>query len=467
LLSGEPVSAPKLSALIGLIALAALALLLWRSERSAPSGEGHAGAATVPSAPPRVERTESGEDGSSKSSDRLAPETAERAELASLEGTLKVSGEDLPLAGFLISIEGGPTRPTDAAGAFEFHGLAPGTARLTVDTSGTFEPLERALELAPGANRVELRLAPRFELSVVVVEQVALPGEARQPIAGASVRLENALETASFFQRKAEFVAGQGGTDARGRCTLSGIAAGEYALVVEAEGHIASRVPLSCRYRDVSSRARPRTILMALAASDRVLRGRVKGPDRQPVAGALVCLDTSTQKQRTFARVVAGVTLPSPPYTFSDSQGAFELPLPEGELQLALIVCGRDLDLSPIARHVVPIEHLEREVAVELASARRVELVVLGPDEDGVVGRLGVSDGVLDYDLVSHPVLAAIPGFVGLLAKPSDFMGSEFRLSLPDGGYEVRFDVGARVLGSWFVQVGEGHPDRIELRLPD
>jgi hypothetical protein len=452
--------------LVGIAAVAALGWLVWRAEfRRVESLDETPSVPAAAHGAPAAERAELETD-ASELARPAQPAPGARAELASLTGTLKVSGENIPLAGFLVSLEGGLTHPTDAQGVFEFQGLAPGPARLRVDTSAAFDPLERSLELAPGANQVELRLTPRFELAVVVVEHGARPGAPRQPLAGASVRLENARETAAFFEREGKLVAGKATTDASGRCALSGLVAGDYVLVAELDGHIPSRVPLACSYRDELARARPRTILMALAPASGVLRGRVKGPDRQPVEGALVCLDTSAQEQRTFPRVIAGVTLPSPPYTISDAEGAFELPLPKGELEIAVIVCSRHPDLSPITRRSVPPEHLEREVAVEIARARRLKLVVLGPEEDVVGGRLSVRAGELAYDLASNPLLAAIPGFVGFFADPLLFTGTEVELSLPDGGCEVRFDGGPGVLGSWFVNVDASSPEVIELRLP-
>ncbi len=395
------------------------------------------------------------------------PSRNARAELASITGTLKVAQEDLPLGGFPITIEGGPTARTDSFGAFEFQGLAPGPARLVVTPIEPFEPLERDVELLPGLNRVELRLVPRFELAVVVVEQASRPGASSQPISGVSVHLEDAFEFAAFLQHEPKIIAAAGVTDANGHCVLSAIPAGDFALVARAEGRIPSRVPVACWYADEKERAAPRSISMAMSASSSVLRGRVRGPGRQPQAGALVCLEVSPDKKRTFARVVAGITPPSPPFTLTDADGAFELPLPDGAFEVALIVCASDPHLSPIARRVVSHEDLEREVAIELKAARPIGLVVHASDGRVVEGQLKVSDGELAYDRVSDHVLALLPGFSEFFGLADDVEGAIPTFALPDGGYEVRLETGSRVLGSWFIQVDASTPDAIELRLPE
>ena len=452
--------------IVGVAAVAALAWMLWRGElrrfedSGGPSetGGSHASRAT--------ESEGRGEVATSDSVPASNPAGGERAELASLTGTLKVAKEDLPLGGFPITIEGGPTVHADPFGEFEFQGLAPGPVHLVVATSEPFEPLERDIELKPGVTFVELRLVPRFELTVIVVEQTAQPGASTQPISGANVRLESASDTEAFWHQDPSYVAGSGVTDTEGRCVLDRIPSGDFALVAQAEGHALSRVPLSCWYGDKTSRARPRSVVLALSTScAALLRGRVKGPDRQPQEGALVCLDPSPNRKRTFTRDLAGITQPSPPYTFTDAEGVFELPLPKDAFEVALVVCGRDERLSPIARRVLSGEDFEREVAIQLVAARRIELRVQGNNSRG---HLKVSDGKLAYDLVSDPTLAAIPGFAKLfVAKGGPHLeGPSGWLSLPDGGYEVSFEGEFGIAGSWFIRVGAGLPTLNEFYVP-
>jgi hypothetical protein len=456
-------SSRAVKSFVGIAAVAALAWLLWRAERQraqAPGGTSpkSASSSTGPS-------KENSEDGAADASALQQATSSARTELATLTGTLKVSGEDLPLGGFLIEIEGVSTTRADPFGEFEFQGLAPGPVRLLVQASEPFEPLERKIELAPGMNTVELRLVPRFELTVIVVEQAAQPGAGTQPIPGARVRLEYAEDTEAFWDRRPRDVAGSGVTDAEGRWVLGGIPSGDFALVAESEGHVPSRVPLSCWYGDKQSRAHPRSVVVALSTSSAVLRGRVKGPDRRPQVGALVCLDQSPNRKRTFTRDVAGIMLPSPPYTFTDAEGVFELPLPKDAFEVALVVCGRDDRLSPIARRVVANEDFEREVAIQLIAARRIELRVQGNNSRG---HLKVSDGELAYDLVSDPTLAAIPGFAEFFVATvgPHLDGTSGWLSLPDGGYQVSFEDGLGIAGSWFIRVGAGLPTLNELYVP-
>jgi hypothetical protein len=441
--------------------------MLWRGElRRLTDSVGARG--ETPASPRSSSTDDAASRGANASDHALAsdPSANARIALASLTGTLKVAQEDLPLGGFPIEIEGGPTTRADPFGEFEFQGLAPGRVQLLVQASEPFEPLEREIELAPGINTVELRLVPRFELTVIVVERTGQPGASSQPISGARVRLEDASDTESFWIREPYYVLGGGVTGAEGRWVLGGIPSGDFTLVAESEGHLPSRVPLSCWYGDKQSRARPRTVVLALSTScATLLRGRVKGPDRRPQEGALVCLDPSPNRKRTFTRDVAGIVLPSPPYTFTDAEGVFELPLPKDAFEVALVVCGRDERLSPIARRVLSGEDFEREVAIQLVSARRIELRVQGNNSRG---HLKVSDGKLAYDLVSDPTLAAIPGFAEFFVATvgPHLEGPSGWLSLPDGGYEVSFEGEFGIAGSWFIRVGAGLPTLNEFYVP-
>jgi hypothetical protein len=85
-----------------------------------------------------------------------------------------------------------------------------------------------------------------------------------------------------------------------------------------------------------------------------------------------------------------------------------------------------------------------------------------------VHGRLQVSDGILSYDLLGDPQLAAVPGLAEALAPQPDPATGALHLRLPDGGYRVRFDGDdpPGTLGTWYLRVGPGFPREHELRLP-
>ena len=258
--------------------------------------------------------------------------------------------------------------------------------------------------------------------------------------------------------------------DAEGRCRAEGHPLpGEHALVVEAGGHPPVRLLLPFRYGDRSrSHLRTGAITVAVAMSTTPLRGRVLGADRQPLAGALVCLDDRALRDPGFARRRPQTARPATPYTFTAGDGCLRATLAADESEVALLVCARREGLAAIARREVPFQHLQRELSVQVPRARPVELSILGADGRPARGHLRVSDGVLYHDLVSDPVLRAIPGFVAAYAPQADEAQASVRLSLPEGGYQVRLDAIEDlpgVLGAWFVEVGSDGPHELELRI--
>jgi hypothetical protein len=267
LATGATLSSRAVKSFVGIAAVAALAWMLWRAERlrfEDSVGAHHTDAAQ---SSPAKEGAASDEANARELASASDPSRNARAELASLTGTLKVSGEDLPLAGFLITMEKGFTHRTDSAGGLRVRRLTPGAAPLRVDTSGPFDPLERSssstpVSIASSSGSCRVRAAPWSSWRRKA--NLGSPGcQSQAPACTSKVR----WRPQAFLQPDSAFIAGSGSTDAGGRCVLGGMPAGDFALVAEAEGHMRDPVPVSCWYRDEKSRARPRTILLALSRS--------------------------------------------------------------------------------------------------------------------------------------------------------------------------------------------------------
>ena len=451
--------------LCGLGSLAALTVLFLRSggdvvaagdgARPAASPSSHAGSSADPGAlaPP-------GPHGSTAAASRVA--------LATLSGSVSVEGEGHPLPGVVVRLEQGFSTATNALGHFTFPARMPGPTRVRVEAGEPLVPFSRTLELRPGENRVELTLEPRFDLRVLVVQHAPRTERDGQPLIGARVRLQVPTLTPAATSPD---VLSQAVSDRQGQCDLLDLPAGDHELVVEAAGRAPTRILLPFRYREMRRRPHLRagSITVAVATPGSVLRGRVLGPDRSPVAGALVCLDERSLRQRGLGRADSCAARPAQPFTLSDASGAFELPLPEGENEVVLLACTAQEGLSPIVRREVPCEHLERELSVQFPRAWPVELRVVDATGRGIRGRLAVSDGVLAYDLISDPVLSTIPGFAARYAPPAGAADGSVQLSLPEGGYSVRFDgqEPPAALKAWFVTVSAEGPRELELRLDD
>ena len=448
--------------LVGLATVVAMAAALWLAGQGdsaeARGMDGSTGRGPW-SAPARVDLQPD-----SAANLHAATTVAGREAATTLAGSLRAAGTEAALPDIPIQLGDGASTTSDALGRFVLSGLAPGRAELVLDAGPPFRPLRRTVELAAGENRLDLELEPRFELEVTVVRHAPRTAQDGQPLPGAHVQLlVPSLYEADTARRLSEEVG-----DAEGRCRLRDIPSGEHALVVEAGGHPPVRLLLPFRYGDRSrSHLRTGAITVAVAMSTTPLRGRVLGADRQPLAGALVCLDDRALRDPGFARRRPQTARPATPYTFTAGDGSFELPLAADESEVALLVCARREGLAAIARREVPFQHLQRELSVQVPRARPVELSILGADGRPARGHLRVSDGVLYHDLVSDPVLRAIPGFVAAYAPQADEAQASVRLSLPEGGYQVRLDAieVPGVLGAWFVEVGADGPHELELRI--
>jgi protocatechuate 3,4-dioxygenase beta subunit len=116
----------------------------------------------------------------------------------------------------------------DPEGRFSVEGLGAGTYTLRVASHG-LAPAAQPVSLPPGATEagpVEITLAPGARLEGQVVK-----AKAQGPLAGARVQVEHGLYGASLS------TVFDAMTDASGRFTIDGLAAGTVSLSVSAQGH--------------------------------------------------------------------------------------------------------------------------------------------------------------------------------------------------------------------------------------
>lgn len=140
---------------------------------------------------------------------------------ATLKGRVVEARGGAPVAGADVSAESAPARTTsDADGAFEFEGVAPGKARVTA-SSPDFASASETVDVGETGGSVELKMSPGASVSAVVVT----PGG--EPVSGAEVALAPAGQTWSNNRLSA-------GPD--GRVRFAHLAPGRYSLTAGSAG---------------------------------------------------------------------------------------------------------------------------------------------------------------------------------------------------------------------------------------
>lgn len=253
----------------GLIALAAIALGLGVAGKvilgSRSSGPASPTAAGPPAALPAPVRSPA----------ELA-EAEQVMAAAALTGRLRLEGQvidadEAPVEGAIVSLAGTPPLKvtSEADGGFVFDGVRAGR-HLLVASAGELYGGPVRVVLGEQSEPVILRLRAGTAVEVAVID-----GRSSAPVAGAAVELRG---LAGF----------EGATGADGLAALAGVAPGAYTLVVRAAGLGVHRAELT-----VPPQAGRLRHQVTLLPGHRVT-GRVRAPDGQPIAGALVFAESAT-----------------------------------------------------------------------------------------------------------------------------------------------------------------------------
>lgn len=260
---------------------------------------------------------------------------------AVVHGTVGDGTTTLPIGGANVAITGGPSAVTDASGAYQIAGLAPGSATITVSKTG-YQDVTATTTLSAG-------VVYTFSPSLYPVNQTpvgaTLKGKivdraSTQPIAGATVKVGTASTA----------------TDAAGVFVLAGLAAGSATIEVSATGYRASALSatLAQGTNDAGTIA-----LDAQAVSVRV-SGRITDTATSlPVAGASVSIQGTTHSATADANGFYSIT--------GVSQTQFTLAVAAVGYQLKVVA----LSLAVLADTNVDVT-LDRTAATGTITIKRV-----------------------------------------------------------------------------------------------
>lgn len=294
-------------------------------------------------------------------------------------------------------------------GRFSFRGLPAGTLALRAEARGLAPSEALEIELGPGEERRELRLALR---PAARVRGLALDGLGK-PEAGRAVELTGPLESAAPTRSHA--TTGEGG-----RFEIDGLAPGAYHL-----RRVASRAELSAR----GSSPEHDLLLARLATGERI--ELAAGETRELVLGGFahaLALWGFVQGERPAGEELRVELVPptgARRHARVDEEGRYELLL-ESSGEHALALLGADGAL------------LERRVELAGPGAQRIDLELGAARVAGrVVDPLG--EPLAEVELSLLPVSGGVAGIAASTA------GARRRLSGTDG----RFEFAQLVAGSY------------------